>query len=105
MMTTSTSDMMAAPQTTEDRRAWAVRRIKAKNDFKIHLFVYLVVNTMIVLVWAFTTAGKPFPQGFFWPIFVIAGWGIGVVINGYVAYRGNVYTEAQIEREMKQLPS
>ena len=102
-MTAATSDMIEA-QTAEDRRALAIKRIKAKNEFKIHLFVYLVVNSMIVLVWAFTTTGKSFLHGFFWPIFVIAGWGMGVVINGYVAYRTNVYTEDQIQREMKQLP-
>lgn len=102
-MTTTTSDMNEMPKTTEGRRELAIKRIKAKNDFKIHLFVYFAVNAMLVLIWAFTSAGKP--PGFFWPIFVIAGWGIGVVINGYVAYRSNVYTEDQIQREMKQLPS
>ncbi len=86
------------------RRELAIKRIKAKNDFKIHLLVYLTVNTMLVVIWAFTNAGQPFPQGFFWPIFPIAGWGIGVVINGYVAYWGNVYTEEQIQREMQKLP-
>ncbi len=86
------------------RREQAIKRIKAKNDFKIHLLVYLTVNTMLVVIWAFTNAGQPFPQGFFWPIFPIAGWGIGVVINGYVAYWGNVYTEEQIQREMQKLP-
>jgi 2TM domain len=80
------------------RREQAIKRIKAKNDFKIHLVVYLAVNAMLVVIWAFTNAG------FFWPIFPIAGWGIGVVINGYVAYRGNVYTEEQIQREMQKLP-
>lgn len=86
------------------RREQAIKRIKAKNDFKIHLLVYLTVNTMLVVLWAFTNAGQTFPLGFFWPIFPIAGWGIGVVINGYVAYWGNVYTEEQIQREMQKLP-
>lgn len=86
------------------RREQAIKRIKAKNDFKIHLVVYLAVNTMLVVIWAFTNAGQPFPGGFFWPIFPIAGWGIGVVINGYVAYQGNVYTEERIQREMQKLP-
>jgi len=27
-----------------------------------------------------------------------------VAINGYQAYRGNVYTEEQIKREMKKMP-
>ena len=86
------------------RRELAIKRIKAKNDFKIHLVVYLAVNAMLVAIWAFTNAGQPFPIGFFWPIFPMVGWGIGVVINGYVVYRGNVYTEEQIQREMRNLP-
>jgi hypothetical protein len=80
------------------RREQAIKRIKEKNDFKIHLMVYLAVNAMLVFIWAFTS------QGFFWPIFPIVGWGIGVVINGYVAYRGNIYTEERIQREMEKLP-
>jgi hypothetical protein len=80
------------------RRQQAIKRIKAKNDFKIHLVVYLAVNAMLVVIWAFTN------QGFFWPVFPMAGWGIGVVITGYVAYRGTIYTEEQIQREMEKLP-
>lgn len=80
------------------RRALAVRRIREKNEFKAHLLVYVLVNAMIVLVWVWTGAG------FFWPIFVIGFWGIGLVTHGYNAYRGTVITEAQIQREMRKLP-
>lgn len=103
-MTTETSDMIAAPQTAEERRALAIKRIKAKNEFKIHLVVYLCVNGMLTVIWAFTSLGRPLLAGFFWPIVPLAGWGIGLLIHGYTAYRPNVYTEDQIQREMKQLP-
>ncbi len=86
------------PDFMEQRRKLAIERIKAKNDFLIHLVIYLTVNAMLVAIWAFTGAG------FFWPIFPLVGWGVGVVINGYVAYRGNVYTEERIQREMQDLP-
>jgi 2TM domain-containing protein len=79
-------------------REQAIKRIKEKNDFQIHVAIYLMVNIMLVGIWWFTGAG------FFWPIFPILGWGIGVVVNGYVAYRGNIYTEEQIQREMRNLP-
>ena len=82
----------------EQRRELAIKRIKEKNGFKVHLVVYLVVNATLLVVWAFTGAG------FFWPIFVIAFWGIGLVMNGYAAYHGDVITEEQIEREMRNLP-
>lgn len=101
-MDTTTASTSEA--TAETRREQAIKRIKAKNDFKIHLLVYLTVNTMLTVIWAFTSAGQPWPKGFFWPVFPIVAWGVGVVINGYVAYRGNVYTEKQIQRELKNLP-
>ena len=82
----------------QQRRELAIRRLKEKNGFKIHLFVYVVVNAMIVLVWLFTGSG------FFWPIFPIALWGMGVVLNGWAVYFGDRYTEEQIQREMKTLP-
>lgn len=82
----------------QQRRDLALKRLKEKNGFKIHAFVYVVVNAMIVLVWLFTGSG------FFWPIFVIGFWGIGLVLNGWSAYFGERYTEEQIQREMKTLP-
>ena len=90
--------------TIEPRREQAIKRINAKNGFKIHLLVYLIINSISVLSWAVSEAGKPLPAGFFWPIFLIVGWGVGLVIHGYVVYRGNTYTEEQIQREMKKLP-
>jgi hypothetical protein len=94
------------------RRELAIKRIKAKNSFKIHLFVYAVVNLMLIVLWAAGVASgwtngvgvEPFGKNFFWPIFPILGWGVGVAINGYVAYHGDIYTEEQIQREMKRLP-
>lgn len=84
-------------RTEVDKREVAIKRLKEKSAFHIHLFSYVVVNTMMILVWAFTGAG------FFWPIFILAFWGMGVVIHGYLVYAGNPYTESQIQREMKHL--
>ena len=82
----------------EQLREQAIKRIKDKNDFKIHLVVYLAVNTMLVGIWWFTGAAV------FRPIIPILGWGVAVVLNGYTVYRGNIYTEEQIQREMRNLP-
>ncbi|HEY2802392.1 MAG TPA: 2TM domain-containing protein, partial [Actinomycetota bacterium] len=56
----------------EELRDLALRRIKRRSDFKAHLFAYVVVNGFVVAIWAL--AGS----GFFWPIFPMLGWGIGV---------------------------
>ena len=103
-MTAETSEMIEMPVTQEERRTLAIKRIKAKDEFKVHLVVYLCVNGMLTLIWAFTSLGRPFLAGFFWPIIPLAAWGMGLLIHGYTVYRPNVYTEAQIQREMKQLP-
>ncbi len=87
----------AAGQAVDERREQAIKRIKEKRDFKVHLLVYLCVNAMLVVIWGFSGAG------FFWPVFVMGFWGIGVVINGYTAYRGSTYTEGQIQREIEKL--
>ena len=99
-MTSQASEMMEAPKTDEERRAYAIKRIKEKNDFRAHLIVYLAVNTMLVVIW-FMVSGGGF---FFWPIIPILGWGVGLVMHGYSVYRGNILSESEIQREMKQLP-
>jgi fatty acid desaturase len=91
------------------RRELAIKRLKAKNGFKIHLLVYLCVNTMLVVIWAVTTSAaglftSPGPAWFPWPIFVILGWGVGLAAHGYSVYFAGHYTEEQIQREMRNLP-
>ena len=41
-----------------------------------HLRAYIAVNVMLVAIWALTGAG------YFWPIWPILGWGIGVLADG-----------------------
>jgi hypothetical protein len=50
-----------------------------------------------VVIWAITNA-----HGFFWPIFPIAGWGIGVVMNAWDVYWRPEITEKDIEHEIER---
>ena len=79
-------------------RARAVRRLKKRREFQAHLLVYALFNTCVVLIWVLTGA-----DGFFWPVFLIAFWGIGVVMNGWDAYHSDGFPEEQINREMAKL--
>jgi hypothetical protein len=72
----------------------AIRRLKKKHDFHAHLLVYGMVNAFLVVIWALTGAH------FFWPIFPMVGWGIGVVMNAWDVYRSEEPNEDQIRREM-----
>ena len=79
-------------------RDQAIRRLKKQRDFRAHLLVYVLVNGFLVVIWAMTSI-----HGFFWPIFPIAGWGIGVVMNAWDVYRHEDFTEEQIRAEERHL--
>lgn len=90
----------SVPDPEQQRREQAIKRIRDKNAFVLHLAAYLVINAWFVVMWAVTETGY-----FFWPIFVMLLWGAGVAIHGYSVYGGNrKMTETQIEREMKRRP-
>jgi hypothetical protein len=82
----------------DDRREQAVERLKKKRDFRTHVFMYLVVNAMLVGIWAVTSDA----EGFFWPIFPILGWGIGVAGNAWDVYARKPFTEEEIQREAQR---
>ncbi|UCD09375.1 MAG: 2TM domain-containing protein [Dehalococcoidales bacterium] len=54
----------------------AKKRVQAKRGFYRHLFTYILVNIILVLVWAFPAGG-----GYPWFLWVIGGWGIAIIIN------------------------
>jgi hypothetical protein len=65
---------MAKQMSEEEIYELAQKRIKAKRDFYNHLAVYVIVNVLLVIIWAFP-AGRGYP----WFLWVIGGWGIGVL--------------------------
>ena len=83
---------------TTDIRKQARERIEKRRDFKTHLFIYFVVNAALIGIWAITS-----PDGFFWPVFVILGWGIGVLANAWDVYVRKPITDAEIDREEQRL--
>jgi hypothetical protein len=78
----------------QKRREAAVKRVKAKRDFRNHLAVYVVVNSLLVVIWALSGAG------YFWPIWAIVGWGIGLAFNAWNVYFEKPISEEEIRREM-----
>ena len=90
------ADVEAATYEPEGRRA-AIERLRAKRDLSTHVIVYLVVNTALVVIWAVTGAG------YFWPVWVIAGWGIGLLLHIWEVYGHRPITEDDIQREMDRL--
>jgi 2TM domain len=89
--------MESGVQTEDELREQALQRLKKKRDFRSHLFIYFAVNAMLVVIWAVTGAD------FFWPIFPILGWGVGVAANAWDVYGRRPITEDEIRREADRL--
>ena len=79
-----------------EARAAARKRIEARRGLVNHAIVYLVVNAFLVGVWWFTGAD------YFWPAWVIGGWGIGLALNAWDVLFRRPITEADIDRELRR---
>ena len=81
----------------DDLRKQAVRRVSKRRDLSAHIVTYCVVNAMLVAIWAITGAG------YFWPAWVLLGWGVGLVLNVWDVYFRRPVTEHDIQQEIERL--
>lgn len=82
-----------ANEESKDQQLWIVAKKRA--SFKISAFSYLTVNCMLVAIWGFTSG----PGSYFWPIWPMLGWGIGLATQYFSAYHGTDIFSAQKEYE------
>jgi hypothetical protein len=80
----------------QDRREAAVKRVKAPRDFKTHVAAYVIVNLFLIGIWALGD------RGFFWPIWVMLAWGIGLAFNAWDVYFRKPISEEEIQQEMER---
>jgi hypothetical protein len=80
-----------------DLRQQAIRSLRKRRDFRSHVVAYVLVNALLVAIWAVTGAD------YFWPIFPIAGWGIGLAFNAWDVYGRRPISEAEIAEEQRRL--
>ena len=80
----------------EIRREAAIQRVKAKRDFTTHVAAYVIVNAGLVGIWALSGAG------YFWPLWPILGWGIGLALNAWTVFVQRPITEEDIRSEMRR---
>ena len=81
----------------DERRDAAIGRITAKREFRNHALIYGAVNLLLVVIWAASGAG------YFWPIWVIAGWGVGLAAHAWRTYGQRSISEEDIAEEMQRL--
>jgi hypothetical protein len=60
----------------------AKKRVRDIKDFYIHAMVYVTVNILLVVVYFLSLIGDKEIDLFFWPIFPMIGWGIGLAFHG-----------------------
>lgn len=78
-------------------REKAIARLKKKSDFLANLLAYVLVNGVLIVIWLVTGAG------FFWPIFFLLFWGIGLVFHAREVYWERPIAEEDIRREMDRM--
>jgi 2TM domain len=90
---------MATGMSDEQIYELARKRVEEKQGFFIHLAVYIVVNILLVLIWAFA-AGR----GYLWFLWPLGGWGIGLLFHflGVFIFEGKS-NRAAIEKEVEKI--
>ena len=66
---------MTKGMSEEETYEAARKRVKDKRDFYGHLIAYLIVNSILILVWTLSGGGYP------WFVWCTGPWGIGVVFH------------------------
>jgi len=91
----------------------AKKRVEAKQSFRIHALVYVMVNAFLVLIYFVTSPLQETVRlqigwgdgNIFWPLFPMLGWGIGLAAHGIAvwSYLSGKSNDAAIQAEYQRL--
>ena len=83
----------------EEIRDRAVESLKRKRALRTQIGMWLLISALLIVIWALTGAD------FFWPVFPIAGWGIGLLAQAWSIYgpESRPISESDIARESDRL--
>ncbi|MGO9456182.1 MAG: 2TM domain-containing protein [Acidimicrobiales bacterium] len=79
-----------------DEREAARRRVHDRREFSSDAVAYVVINAVLIVIWAVSGAG------YFWPAWVLLVWGAFLVLHAWKAFVRRPMTEADIEAEMRR---
>ncbi len=68
-----------SPRRSRPSSHWGHRQFghDGEKGLRAHAISYLLVMALLVAIWALTT-----PGGYFWPVWPMLGWGIGLASHG-----------------------
>jgi len=96
-MESTTKDEAGVLGTAQDEnRAAARRHLEDRRNFSTDLVAYVVVNAFMIGVWALTGGG------YFWPAWLLAVWGAGLVLHAWDALVRRPVTEADVDDELRR---
>ena len=90
------TDLDEKTATLDAARTLARKRIEKRRGLQGGMVAYVVINAFFVAVWAMTG------RGYFWPAWIIAGWGVGMLLGLWDYLRGPV-TDADIDDELRRM--
>jgi fatty acid desaturase len=91
---------MTTGMSEEEIYRQAMKRVEEKKGFYVHFAVYIIVNIILVIIWAATGAGYP------WFLFPLGGWGIGILfhfLGVFVFSRQTDWERRAVEKEAERL--
>ena len=74
----------------------ARKRVERKRKFRADLVAYAVINAFLIGVWV--ASG----MGYFWPAWVLAGWGMLLVLDAWNVFYRHPVTPTDIENELRR---
>lgn len=82
-----------------EKELWKIA--KKRVDFKRHLYLYIISNTMFWLTWAFSGGNEDRHHVLPWPLWPMLGWGVGLAFNYVGAYHSG--KNAAVQKEFEKL--
>jgi hypothetical protein len=94
-MSTEVVEMTDLLEGSELQRDLARKRIQKRRNLQGGVVAYIVGNAFLVGVWAVTG------RGYFWPGWVLGGWGVAMTLGVWDYHRGPI-TEADVDEELRR---
>jgi fatty acid desaturase len=93
---TDLSDQKRENLASSEEYEQARKRVERKRKFSADLVAYVVINVFLIVVWA---AGG---MGYFWPGWVLAGWGMLLVLDAWNVFYRRPVTRTDVENELRR---